>query len=194
MSDMPTDLEEAVARAVFEDMDRLGWAGLPHGKRTEQYARWLRTPAIGGRLTDFMAEERARVWIKDGPVKEWRRAKAGTGRYAGMVTGAISAESIVAAALGSDWSLIEGSLASKPLRIRVFHARSEEEKILTWGPSRDLKHLIWAAIKADATGEPTPWHLVVVGTFTHPTPADQQEFNARIARRVGLPIAHIEVG
>lgn len=193
MASMPREVEEAVARAIFGDMEDLGWAGLSHGQRSSQYARWIRDPRVGGRLIEFMAEERARVWIKDGPVKERPRALAGVGRYAGMVDGGTEVGSIVRLALGKDWAPIEGSVLSKPLRVRARSELADQEVTLTWGPSNDLKHLVWAALRGEAECDPFPWHIAVVGTFTQPTSADQRAANQRIARRANVPITHIEL-
>ena len=43
------------------------------------YDRWLDDPAIGGYLTRFLSRERARVWLKDVPMKEYSRARNGIG-------------------------------------------------------------------------------------------------------------------
>ena len=66
--------------------------------------------------------------------------------------------------------------------------------MLTWGPSKDLKHLVWAALNADASGDPREWVLVVTSTFTQPVTASDKAHQQRIARRCGLRLVHVELG
>lgn len=194
MAGVPSSIEASVARAIFADMAELGWSGLSHSRRSEQYARWIKAADVGGRLTAYMPEERARVWIKDGPVKEWRRALAGIGRYAGMVEGGTRPGDVVRRVLGADWTLDEDSVRVKPLRVRAYNHAEDQEVILVWGPSRDLKHLLWSALVAAARGDSERWHVAVVGTFTHPIAADERAFNQRLAARVQVPLTHVELG
>ena len=78
-SRLPWEVEESIVSRLFADMERLGWEGLTLPQRTSQYAIWIADREIGQRLAEFMTPERARVWIKDGPVKEYPRALAGSG-------------------------------------------------------------------------------------------------------------------
>jgi hypothetical protein len=80
----------------------------------------------------------------------------------------------------------------KPLRLRA--TKGEEEIHFTWGPARDLKHLVWAALSAEAAGDATPWVLCLVGSFERPIPADERAAHLRLGGRCGLRIVHVDGG
>ena len=82
---LPAELEQRVVTRLFQDADELDWAHLSATARSAQYAKWVQDAEVGGRLTQFMTSEQARVWIKDGPMKEWARAGSGIGKYAPLV-------------------------------------------------------------------------------------------------------------
>ena len=153
---------------------------------------WIADSEIGQRLAEFMTPERARVWIKDGPVKEYPRALAGVGKYAPLANGSDNVADIVRRALGAGWTSDTATLRVKPLRVEAH--RDGDTVVLTWGPSRDLKHLVWAALNADASGDPREWVLVVTGTFTRPVTASDKAHQLRIARKCGLRLVHVELG
>jgi hypothetical protein len=191
-SRLPWEVEESIVSRLFADMERLGWAGMTLPQRTSQYAIWIADREIGQRLAEFMTPERARVWIKDGPVKEYPRALAGSGKYAPLVNGSANIADIVRRALGADWTSDPTTLRVKTLRVEAH--RDEDTVVLTWGPSKDLKHLVWAALNADASGDPREWVLVVTSTFTQPVTASDKAHQQRIARRCGLRLVHVELG
>jgi hypothetical protein len=191
-SRVPWEVEEAIVGRLFADMERLGWEGLTPRQRTSQYGRWIADPEVGQRLATFMTPERARVWIKDGPVKEYPRALAGVGKYAPLANGSGSGADIVRRALGAEWITDTATLRVKPLRIEAH--RDEDTVVLAWGPARDLKHLVWAALNADASGDPREWVLAVTGSFTRPVTASDKAHQLRIARRCGLRLVHVELG
>jgi hypothetical protein len=191
-SRLPWEVEESIVGRLFADMERLGWEGMTMPQRTSQYAVWIADREIGRRLAEFMTPERARVWIKDGPVKEYPRALAGAGKYAPLANGNANVTDIVRRALGTDWTSDIATLRVKTLRVEAH--RDEDTVVLTWGPSKDLKHLVWAALNADASGDPREWVLVVTGTFTRPVTASDKAHQLRIARRCGLRLVHVELG
>ena len=167
-------------------------APLSQSERTRKYAEWLKDSQVGGVLTQYLTPEDARVWIKDGPMKEYARALAGIGKYAGLIeTPALSASEVVARALGADWHLVPESTRVKPLRCLA--ERGMERTLVVWGPSRDFKHLLWAALKAtDAKAQP-PAQVVVTETFERQTPATERERQRRFARRCGFEVSHLRV-
>ena len=129
---VPAEVQSAVADRLFADMARLGWNDLSYRERSAQYARWLDDPDIGGRLQAFMNLDRARVWIKDGPVKEWPRALAGIGRFAKLVgLEQHPAVKVVELALGDGWKTDLDSVQIKPLRVTAH--RCDEELVVSWG-------------------------------------------------------------
>jgi len=187
---MAKDVEERVVRRMYEQADAASWTYLPDRQRTEMYNRWVQTPEIGGKLREFMNAEEARVWIKDGPMKEYARAIYGVGKYAALVANpATGPRHLIERALGPGWEADLETRQIKPLRVRARHG--DREIHFTWGPSRDLKHLVWAALTAEAAGDPTPWLLCLVGSFEKPIPADEKSAHLRLGERCGLRIVHI---
>ena len=185
------DVERRVVAQLFADADRLGWADLSVVERSAQYATWVADVHVGGQLTQFMSASQARVWIKDGPMKEWARARSGIGKYAALMPGGgrRTPEQLVRLAIGDGWYVDSASLRVKPLRVRV--CRGDEEVIFTWGPERDLKHLVWAALQAGANGDPTLWLLCVVDSFTSPVPANVRQMHLRITERCKLRLLYV---
>lgn len=189
---LPSEIERRVVTRLFQDADHLDWANLPPGGRTAQYAKWVQDAEVGGCLTQFMTPEQARVWIKDGPMKEWARAVSGMGKYAPLVPRpGVTPDQLVHLALGPGWQVQDKTQRIKPLRVNA--ACGEDEVTVTWGPEKDLKHLVWAALQAGANGDPTPWVLCVTSTFTTPVPANVRQAHLRLAARCGLRIAHVTV-
>jgi len=183
-------IETSIVRLLFEQAAAIGWTYLPLNRRTEMYNRWVRTPEIGGRLQKFMSPEETRVWIKDGPMKEYARAIAGFGKYADLVSNQSSTpRELVHRALGPGWEIDLETRAVKPLRLRIH--KDDEELNFAWGPIRDLKHLVWAALTAEAGGDPTPWTLCLVASFERPITADERAAYLRLSRRCGLHITDV---
>ena len=186
------EIEKRVVTRLFQDAHSLDWAHLAVTARSAQYAKWVQDAEVGGVLTRFMTPEQARVWIKDGPMKEWVRATSGIGKYAPLVPEpSATAAHLVHRALGADWSVRDETQRIKPLRVNAAHG--EEEVTFTWGPEKDFKHLVWAALQAGANGDSTPWVLCVTSTFKSPVPANVRQAHLRIAARCGLRVTHVTV-
>lgn len=192
---LPSKIDEAVARRVFADMRRLGWSGLSNGERSAQYEEWMNDPEVGGRLGAFMPLARARVWVKDGPVKEYPRAEAGQGKYATFLDASEGpAARIVRAALGAGWECDPASQKVKPLRVVTRSVSDGElERVVAWGPARDLKHLVWALLLARAAGDSRPWILAITYGFTDAIDAADRLRHKRIVEQVGAVVAHVEM-
>ena len=99
---------------------------------------------------------------------------------------------LIERALGPGWVVDMDTRKIKPLRLIAW--KGEEAVHFTWGSARDLKHLIWAAIKAKADGDDTPWYLCVVGSFEKPTPSDEKKLHLRISEWCGpgVEIVHVD--
>ena len=187
---IPRPVESKIVAKLYADAGALDWASLSQAERSEQYVKWLDDPEVGGRLREYLTEGQARVWIKDGPMKEWSRATSGIGRYAEYVDDKSDVPAhLVQKVLGPDWVFDRQNISVKPLRLVA--RRGEEETVLTWGNARDLKHLVWAALTASAEGDARPWVLCVVETFTRPTPRNERHAHLRIGERTSLAIKHV---
>jgi hypothetical protein len=184
------EVESAVVARLFTDALAYGWDDLSPRKRSRHYEEWVADPQVGGILKRYMSESQARSWIKDGPMKEWARARAGTGRYSGVIPFDQNGPTrLVTMGLGSNWSVEPETLRVKPLRIDAFNG--VERVTFAWGPQKDLKHLLWGAIQASADGGPLPWIVAIVDSFTKPVPANVRQRNLRIAERCKVPILHL---
>lgn len=189
---IPKDVETKVVTRLYGDAKTLDWATLTPQQHSAQYTKWVNDPEVGGRLCEYLSASDARVWIKDGPMKEWSRSLSGVGKYANLVDGADDTPARLARkALGDGWEVDSDTLRVKPLRVT---ARNEEdETILTWAPATGLKHLVWAALTASAQGDCREWVLCVVETFTKPTPANEKQAHQRLAKRCGLRLVHVSL-
>ncbi|MBW8481901.1 hypothetical protein [Actinomadura parmotrematis] len=187
------ELQDKVAALLFEQAEKVHWPSLSLQQRTEMYNQWVQDPQIGGRLTEFMPVEQARVWIKDGPMKEFARARFGIGGFAKHVPNPSAAVTdLITSALGNDWEADMDTMAIKPLRLRVY-SEEGEEAIFAWVDDYNhFKHLVWAALKEQADGASTPWILCVAATFEKPVPEDVKAFHLRVGRRCGLQVVHVK--
>ncbi|WP_205326731.1 hypothetical protein [Glycomyces sp. YM15] len=188
------DLQARVARAAYAAAEACDWASLSDRERSDMYAKWLEDPEIGLPLREFTEPEKARVWLKDGPMKEYARARFGVGQWAQYLPDGArqGADTLVHKSLGPNWKVEPGSRQIKPLRVKLL-AGDFEEVIFTWSIAKDFKHLVWAALKAQATDDRLDWILCAVGTETAPIPDDEKAFHHRVAERCGLRVVHVEV-
>jgi hypothetical protein len=189
---IPKEVETKVVSRLYADAKKLDWASLTPQQHSAQYTKWVEDPEVGGRLREYLSDSDARVWIKDGPMKEWSRSLSGVGKYAALIEGAddIPAK-LVRKALGEEWEVDLESLKTKPLRVTA--RKDEDETVLTWAQARDLKHLVWAALTASSEGDAREWVICVVGTFTRPTPANEKQAHQRLAKRCGLRLVHVSL-
>jgi hypothetical protein len=189
---IPKDIETKVVTRLYGDAKTLDWATLTPQQHSAQYTKWVDDPEVGGRLREYLSASDARVWIKDGPMKEWSRSLSGVGKYANLVDGADDTPARLARkALGDGWEVDSDTLRVKPLRVTARH--DEDETTLTWAPATGLKHLVWAALTASAQGDTREWVLCVVETFTKPTPANEKQAHQRLAKRCGLRLVHVSL-
>lgn len=189
---IPKDVETKVVARLYEDAKRLDWVSLTPRQHSAQYTKWVDEPEVGGRLREYLSASDARVWIKDGPMKEWSRSLSGVGKYAVLVDGADDTPArLVSKVLGDGWQVDKDSLRVKPLRVTA--RKEEEENVLTWAPVNGLKHLVWAALIASSDGDSRDWVLCIVETFTKPTPSNEKQAHQRLAQRCGLRIVHVSI-
>ncbi|MFH8367767.1 hypothetical protein [Streptomyces sp. NPDC018031] len=188
---IPRDVEMEIVRLLYAEAAEKDWTFLTDSERTPIYNRWARSPEIGERLALYLKDpEGVRHWIKDRPMKEYARAVYGVGKYAQVVPNpAAGVSTLVKQALGAEWTPDLETRRIKPLRVTLRKGETEE-MYFTWGPQRDLKHLVWAALRAEADGDATPWTLCVVSAFVAPIPQEVKTANLRLAERCGLRITH----
>jgi hypothetical protein len=192
MPTLPKSLETEVVRRLYEDAQRLDWLHLSMMGRQRQYNRWVEDPHVGGVLVRFISQGLARVWIKDGPMKEFARASAGVGRFARLVKNSgRTADEIIAISLGKDWTVRSKSVGIKPLHCV---AESTAGRVFVcWGPPKDFKHLLWAAIRAaDLKGQKA--RLVIIERLGQEVLADQRKQFVRLTDRCGVEFDTMRLG
>lgn len=189
---LPEDVVNGVVSTLYTEAGTVDWVYLTDRDRTILYNKWVHAPEIGGRLQSFMPPEKVRVWLKDRPMKEYARAVYGVGEFASLVPNpGISLGELVHKALGKEWEADPETLEVKPLR--VIAVKGDEQSRISWAPAKDFKHLVWAALQADAEGDAIPWTLCIVSSFEKPVPADKKRFQQRMANRCGLRIVYVVV-
>ncbi|MFI6041392.1 hypothetical protein ACIA8C_07135 [Nocardia sp. NPDC051321] len=145
--EIPRDEREAVIRALYRQVEDLDWESMPPGRKSEQYALWIEDYEIGGRLADWYTTDGIRVWLKDGPLKEYGRALEGVGAYAEFVTKRYpSPERMLQDALGAEWTIVANSIAEKPMHCSA--TNGSETRYVCWGKPTTFRDLLWAAVSA----------------------------------------------
>ena len=178
---------------LYRDAAQLGWQHITDAERTRQYAVWLDDADVGSTLTELLGREGARLWMKDGPLKEYARALAGAGPYARYAEQRRPGEEpVIHAALGVDWVPVANSFGIKPLHCLA--ERGDERSYLAWGPARDFKHLLWACLRALDAGVALTAKIVVLESLEDPTPSAIRRAHQRIARRCDLQVGHLDIG
>lgn len=141
---IPDQVRREVIAELYERFDEIGWEERTLAERSAIYQRLVDDPAIGGRLEPHIPLDRVRLWIKDGPAKEYRRALEGVGPYARFTKRrAVGPPGVVDAVLGADWAVVGGSVGEKPMRCHV--ELGDARRLVIWGPEPSLKELFWHA-------------------------------------------------
>lgn len=186
---LPDEVLAVVVTALYDDADKAGWDSLPVRDRTSRYSAWVEDERVGGILTRFMTPEGARTWIKDGPMKEYGRARRGVGRYARFGrTSRTGPDAIAVAALGQGATVVDGTAGVKPLHCQAVDAKGTVAYI-AWGESHTFKNLLWAALRA-AVENGLPAHIVVTEPPGHVTPGELVKGQQALADRCGLKLHH----
>lgn len=189
MSDIPDLLRRQVIAEIYQRADELSWDGLSISERSTWYNRWLDDVRIGGVLTRYMPRERARLWVKDVPMKQYNRARSGIGSYANLAHNRLpSAVDISWLALGKQWTVVEGSLQEKPNRCHLSDGRSQV--LMIWGTSRNLHSLIWAGLNARVDGGPSPV-LVITTRQGERLSEGERGRHQRLGELAGLEVRHV---
>lgn len=181
---MPPSIRSEVAARVLRRALDANWEDLPQLARSSLFEEWSRDPDIGGVIAQYVPQDRVRLWIKDGPIKGYQRARMGLGPYAKYLPQTVPAEEAIASRLpGGKWVCDPNSISVKPSR---FIARKEEQSLeVLWGTTTELKHLIWHWLKAESNDS---MRLVVVSTSDRPVTREIREQCERISARLGTPI------
>lgn len=189
---VPRDQVESVVKGLYAAADRIDWEHLSASARTAQYDEWVSAPDIGGVLTGYMTSENARSWIKDGPMKEYARARLGAGRYARFgSTNGPTAGQLVAHVLGEEAELVETSAGVKPFH--CLGVMSGSATYITWGTAQNLRHLVWACINHLASHPTHEGCVVILESLEHPTTQAAKTRHGRIAERCSITFKYLRL-
>jgi hypothetical protein len=184
MVNIPKELRQEIIKTIYERLDRLHWEQLQDDERSALYAAFVRDPTIGEKLAPYMDEARLRVWIKDGPVKEYRRAIEGFGAYATYTSRRLAGPAdLVVQALGHGWSVVPESVRQKPMRCDAVHEDGRSVAAL-WGPASTFKDLYWHASVARASAEKAEIAIVITKLATALLPAPDWDRFQALARLI----------
>jgi hypothetical protein len=190
VTQIPTEVREAVIKRLYADAERLDWEHLGVAEKSKQYANWLEDEEVGGQLLRFKPSELAvRLWMKDGPMKEYSRSVLGVGPNAPYVANPrCTPESVVEATLGSECAVVPESVEVKPARCRVRGA--DGEKTVIWGKSEDFKYLLFGALELLVDGSEVTC-VAIVETPANPTNKADRGRMGLIAERCGIELRFI---
>ncbi|GAA1408309.1 hypothetical protein [Oerskovia paurometabola] len=175
MADIPDAVRHEIVVELYKRLDEMQWEQFSSSESTAAYQRFVSDPAVGGRLGTYMPRGQIRVWIKDGPAKEYRRALEGVGRYAPFTSRQYPGpQSIIDGSIGSGWLVRLESLDHKPMRCQA--AKGDEVRFVTWGAFANLKELIWTGAVHIASGSAIGFDVVVTKPSIAPLPPDDWRF------------------
>lgn len=190
---IPIEVEAAVLTRVFEQAAEADWLNLQDSDRTRLYQQWTDDPEVGGRLIGFVGmAANVRPWLKDGPMKEYQRARRGVGKYAKYVKRpAATIDEIIAKTLGAEWESVPRSKRQKPMRAKVRRVGSEDDELhFVAGPDASFKHLVWPAILDRSGGETAPWTICVIDPFLNPLTREDKAQHERLAKFLGVRVIY----
>lgn len=185
MSAVPDDVRREVVQEIYRVLDARRWEELPSPEKSAEYERMIESDTIGKALENYMDPGGIRVWIKDGPAKEYGRALEGIGSYVEYTSRQMTGpERIVSAALGSRWSADLDTLTDKPMRCDAI-AEGEDPRTVMWGEIGRLKDLAWQCLLTRAAHPQERPVMVIVRRSASPLPASQRSKAQKIAELVG---------
>jgi hypothetical protein len=191
MAGIPSKVRAEIIEELVRQLDAARWEELPANQASEMYDRFVKDPKIGGRLADFMPAEKVRVWIKDGPAKEYRRALEGIGPIAPFTKRSYPGpESVVHLALGDQWSPKPNTITEKPMRCFAEDPDGRSMFVI-WGPFSALQGLIWNSCLVRAQDPQKPITVVITKPNGAPLPASDWKLVMALSEIVGASCKQI---
>lgn len=187
---IPSDVRAAVIGEIYRQVEAMDWDTMSPQKKTAQYSRWIEDPAVGGELADHLPTESMRVWLKDGPLKEYTRALEGFGSFAPYVTRRLSPPSgLATSAFGPGWSIVANSIREKPMHCDV--TDGGRVRYMCWGRAAGFRDLVWAALNNAVKSPSRPMMVVfwLEGRAVDDATRDRQQ---RIAKHCDLDLRYVQ--
>jgi hypothetical protein len=142
-------------------------------------------------MVPLLTREKARVWLKDVPMKEYARATAGIGPYARFATLQLpSPEALAQQAFGSSWTTRSGTLRTKPNRVVI--ESGDASRLMLWGGRRALRDLVWAAMVAQVDDAAATVVVLCATRAEHMTDAERKRHVA-LGELAGVEVVHTDV-
>jgi hypothetical protein len=186
---VPKEIRESVLRELYRQVGSLDWEDISSREKTAYYTRWVEDPAIGGELADYYTAEGMRVWLKDGPLKEYARALEDFGSFARYTTKRLSPPSeFIPKVLGDAWSILSGSIGEKPMHCLV--TDGIQQRYVCWGRPRAFRDLLWAAVNR-ALASPARPMIMVYLTEGKTVSVKQRRLHEQIAEHCVLDLAYV---
>ncbi|GAA4411484.1 hypothetical protein GCM10023148_04100 [Actinokineospora soli] len=187
---VPQEIKDSVVGELYRRLDKLDWDEVPAREKTAYYTDWVDDPAIGGELADYYTAEGMRVWLKDGPLKEYARALEGFGSYARYATRRLTPpDDFIPRMLGSSWALVPNSVGEKPMHCLV--QAGERRRYVCWAKSRNFRDLVWAAVNKAITSSERPLMVVYTKSGSEVTQRTRR-LHERLAEHCALDLAYTE--
>lgn len=180
MAQVPDAARDQARAELGLRMDRIRWEEISSSRASALYDEFVDDPKIGGVLKPFLPVDKIRVWIKDGPAKEYRRALEGVGYMAAHTSRAYPGpDALIAAALGEGWRPDSSTVEEKPMRCLALHDQ-DQTMLVVWGPLGALQGVYWVASTHRARNPDQPATMV----FTKPSHAPLSGREWDLARRL----------
>lgn len=186
---VPQEIRESVLRELYRQADSLDWEDVPVRQKTSHYRQWVEDPSIGGRLADFYTAEGMRVWLKDGPLKEYARALENFGPFAKYANKRLSPPSeFITEILGDSWTVQPESIREKPMHCLI--TNGHEHRYVCWGRPHTFRDLLWAAVNKAVSSHLRPL-IVVYLTDGKSVSDNQKSLHQKIAKHCELDLAYV---
>ena len=186
MAQVPDAIRREIITVIYRRLDHLHWEQLGTAERSEHYAAFVNDPAIGGKLSPYKDESGIRVWIKDGPAKEYRRAIEGAGPYAEYTDRKLGGPNeLVDQTLGRHWVVVQDSIVQKPMRCDVVNEDGNMCRVF-WGPSSVFKELYWHASLAKIHLDKARIVVIVTKPSLAPLPENEWEMYGKLSSLLGI--------
>jgi hypothetical protein len=186
---VPPEIRDAVLHELYRQVGSLDWDAISGRQKTGYYAQWVEDPAIGGELADYYTADGMRVWLKDGPLKEYARALEGFGPYAKYTTKRLAPpDEFIPSVLGDEWTVVSGSIGEKPMHCSV--TDGARERYVCWGNPRTFRDLLWAAVNNAVRASTRPLVVVSLNEEQSITPS-QRRLHEQITEHCALDLAYV---
>ena len=186
---VPQNVRESVLLELHRQVGLLDWEEIPSREKSRYYAQWVEDPQIGGQLADHYTAEGMRVWLKDGPLKEYTRSLEDFGPFARYATKRLSPPSeFIVEVLGDKWEIVPGSVAEKPMHCMA--TDGDQQRYICWGKPGTFRDLLWAAVNQAIASETRPMMIVYLNE-TKIVSAKQRELHERISAHCALDLAYV---